>query len=120
VVHPAATDMSDNPFTVVVPPIVVYYPTEGSVVFNNNLAYVSWTLTVPEINLLNAELSTDNGQTFVPISQNINALAGYVYLNISADPSDSCILKLYNVADPTECGLSALFIKAQADHQRPA
>jgi hypothetical protein len=107
--NPAATDVSDGPFTVYVAPIVIWNPEEGQEYYNNSNAYVIWDLTVFDINLLNAELSTDNGQTFVPVEENIIAYWVGKYLNFAAEPSDSCILKLYNTADPTEFGLSGLF-----------
>jgi len=107
--NPAATDVSDGPFTVFVAPIVIWNPEEGQVYYNNSNAYVIWDLNVFDINLLNAELSTDNGQTFEPMAENIIAYSLGKYLNFAAEPSDSCILKLYNTADPTEFGLSGLF-----------
>jgi hypothetical protein len=38
VIHPAATDMSDDPFTVYVPAIVIWSPMEGDVIFNNTVS----------------------------------------------------------------------------------
>jgi hypothetical protein len=109
VIHPAATDVSDEPFTVVVPAIVIWSPMEGDVIFNNTVSSVFWVLNTTGINLLNAELSNDNGQTYTLIGENINAQAGSTYLYFSTTPSDSCIVRLYNVEDPAEYGLSAIF-----------
>jgi hypothetical protein len=109
VIHPAATDVSDEPFTVVIPAIVIWSPMEGDVIFNNTVSSVFWVLNTTGINFLNAELSNDNGQTYTPIGQNINAQAGSTFLYFSTTPSDSCIIRLYNTEDPTEYGLSALF-----------
>jgi len=107
--NPAATDVSDGPFTVFIPPIVIWNPVGGAVYYNNSDVYVMWDLTVFDINLVNAELSVDNGQTFVPVAENIPAYLTGKYLNFTAEPSDSCILKLYNAADPSEIGLSEVF-----------
>jgi hypothetical protein len=109
VIHPAATDMSDDPFTVYIPAIAIWSPMEGDVIFNNTVSSVFWVLNTTGINLLNAELSNDNGQTYSLIGENINAQAGFTYLYFSTTPSDSCIVRLYNVADPAEYGLSAIF-----------
>jgi hypothetical protein len=110
VTNPAATDVSDGPFTVLIPSISIWEPGEGSYVFTNTLAQVSWTVNVTGINLLNAEISIDNGQTFTLVGQNINAQLGSTYLELSDTPSDSCILKLYNAEDPSTFGLSDVFI----------
>ena len=109
VIYPAATDMSDEPFTVVVPPIIIWSPLEGDVIFNNTESSVFWILNISGINFLNAELSNDNGQTYTLIGQNINAQAGYTFLSFSTTPSDSCIIRLSNVDDPSQYGLSATF-----------
>jgi hypothetical protein len=109
VINPAATDMSDEPFTVVIPAIIIWSPAQGDVIFNNTVSSVFWVLNTTGINLLNAELSNDNGQTYTLIGENINAQEGYTFLFFSTTPSDSCIIRLYNVEDPAEYGLSAIF-----------
>jgi hypothetical protein len=109
VIHPAATDISDGPFTIVVPAIVIWSPAPGDVIFNNSTSSVFWILNISGINLLNAELSNDNGQTYTLIGQNINAQTGYTFLDFSTTPSDSCIIRLSNMDDPSEYGLSVVF-----------
>ncbi len=107
--NPLASDVSDAPFTVLIPSISIWEPGAGSYVFANSLAQVYWILNVTGINLLNAEISTDNGQTFELVAQNINAQLSFTYIELSDTPSDSCILKLYNAADPAEFGMSDVF-----------
>jgi hypothetical protein len=107
--QPAATDVSDEPFTVYVPPVVIYAPTPASYVFVHTEVFVNWGTSVEGITLLNAEISVDNGVTYTPVAENINALLYYTYLVLSDTPSDSCILKLYNAEDPSEFGLSDVF-----------
>jgi hypothetical protein len=106
---PAASDISDAPFTVIVPPIIIYAPTPASYVFTDTEVFVNWGTTIEGITLLNAEISLDNGVTYTPVAENINALFFYTYLVLSDTPSDSCILKLYNAEDPSEFGLSDVF-----------
>ncbi len=106
---PAASDISDAPFTVIVPPIIIYEPSPASAIFAEAEVFVNWGTTENGITLLNAEISIDNGVTYTPVAQNINALFYYTYIVLSDTPSDSCILKLYNVDDPTEYGLSQVF-----------
>ncbi len=107
--NPAVNDISDGTFTVSYPPIFINEPYTGSVIFVNNQTYIDWDLYEPGISLLNAEISTDNGLTYSPLAQNINATTGYTYLTLSETPADACILKLYNAEDPSEFGLSGVF-----------
>jgi len=107
--NPSVSDVSDAPFTITVIPIIIYQPATGSIVFVNTPTYVNWYLFETGITLLNAELSTDNGQTFTPLAQNINAQLGYTYLVLSATPAEQVILKLYNAMDPSEFSLSSVF-----------
>ena len=107
--NPAIKDVSDGPFNVSVPPINLYQPGTGSIVFVNTPFYVWWLVNDPDITLLNAEVSVDNGLSFAPLAQNINALSGFTYLVFPESPALSCILKLSNAADPTEFVLSSPF-----------
>jgi hypothetical protein len=107
--NPAVSDISDGTFTVSYPPIFINEPYTGSVIFVNSLTYIDWDIYEPGISLINAEISTDNGLTYSPLAQNINAATGYTYLTLSETPADACILKLYNAEDPSEFGLSGVF-----------
>ncbi len=109
VANPSVSDISDAPFTVYIPPISIWEPSANSAVFANSLSQVYWILNVSGITLLNAELSIDNGQTFTPVAQNINASMSYTYINLSDTPSNECILKLYNAQNPSQYGLSDVF-----------
>ncbi|MBK6966529.1 MAG: T9SS type A sorting domain-containing protein [Bacteroidales bacterium] len=107
--NPEVTDISDAPFSVYVPAIFIWEPSGISAVFANSPAQVYWILYVPGITLLNAEISTDNGQTFTPVAQNLNAQMSYTYIELSDTPADSCVLKLYNAENPSQFGLSQVF-----------
>jgi hypothetical protein len=109
VANSSVSDISDAPFTVYVPDISIWEPSANSAVFANSLSQVYWILNVSGITLLNAEISIDNGQTFTPVAQNINASMSYTYINLSDTPSDECILKLYNAQNPSQYGLSDVF-----------
>ncbi|MHC1776080.1 MAG: T9SS type A sorting domain-containing protein [Lentimicrobium sp.] len=111
--NPSVNDISDAPFTVTVPAINIYQPATGSVVFANTLTYVNWIVYAPGISQLNAEISTDNGLTYIPVAQNLNALMGYTYLVLSDTPAETAILKLYNALDPSEFCLSTPFTISQ-------
>jgi hypothetical protein len=106
---PAASDISDAPFTVYFPPIFIWEPTGNSTVFANSPAQVYWILYAPDITLLNAEISQDNGLTFTPVAQNLNAQMNYTYIELSDIPAEECILKLYNAENPSQFGLSEVF-----------
>jgi hypothetical protein len=107
--NPAVSDISDATFTVSYPPISIYEPSSSSAVFANTLTYVNWTLYQQGITLLNAEISTDNGLTYSPLAQNLNAFLGSTYLVLSETPANACILKLYDAADPSTFSLSQVF-----------
>jgi trimeric autotransporter adhesin len=70
---------------------------------------VNWTIYQQGITLLNAEISTDNGLTYSPLAQNLNAFLGYTYLILSETPANTCILKLYDASDPSTFSLSQVF-----------
>jgi hypothetical protein len=107
--NPPVNDISDAPFTVSFLPFTIWEPFSGSVVFNSTPTYVSWAVYQTGISLLNAEISTDNGLTYTPLAQNINALTGYTFLVLSETPANACILKLYNAEDPSTFDLSEVF-----------
>jgi len=107
--NPAVSDISDATFTVSFPPISIYEPSSNSAVFANTLTYVNWTIYQQGITLLNAEISTDNGLTYSPLAQNLNALLGSTYLILSETPANACILKLYDASDPSTFSLSQVF-----------
>lgn len=107
--NPSVNDISDAPFTVYIPPISIWEPSANSAVFVNTLSQVYWYINVSGITLLNAEISIDNGQTFTPVAQNLNAMASFTYMVLSGSPSDACILKLYNAQNPSQYGLSDVF-----------
>ncbi len=109
VAHQSVSDVSNAPFTVYVPPIFIWEPNANSAIFANSLSQVYWILNVTGITLLNADISVDNGQTFTPLAQNINAQASFTYLNLSDAPAAACILKLYNANNPSQYGLSDVF-----------
>jgi hypothetical protein len=107
--NPEVSDVSDAPFTNFVPSIIILQPYYGMDLFIGELVYVNWMLNANGINLLNVEISIDNGQTFTLIAENINANSNYTYLELSEIPSEACILKLYDAENPTNVGLSDAF-----------
>ncbi|MBK9359156.1 MAG: T9SS type A sorting domain-containing protein [Bacteroidales bacterium] len=107
--NPAVSDISDAPFSITFSPINIYQPATGSFVFANVPTYVNWLVNDPDITLINAEISTDNGLTYVPVAQNINALTGFTYLILSETATETCILRLSNAADPSEFSVSTPF-----------
>ena len=107
--NPEVSDVSDAPFTVYIPAIFIWEPSGNSAVFANSLTQVYWILNISGITLINADISIDNGQTFTPLAQNINAYPTFTYLVLSDTPSDACVLKLYNAENPLQYGLSEVF-----------
>lgn len=101
-------DRSDAPFTVVVPPVIVYYPAGGEQYYNNQQMYFSW-IASQEISAVSFELSSDNGQTWQIIDQNIPASQGYYYWTVNGTPSQNCIIRISNSGDASAFGLSGTF-----------
>lgn len=101
-------DRSDAPFTVVVPPVIVYYPAGGEQYYNNQQMYFSW-MASQEISSVNFELSTDNGQTWQLIDENIDAAMGYYYWTVSGTPSETCLIKISDASDASRFDLSGVF-----------
>ena len=100
-------DESDATFSVVVPPVIVYYPSGGEY-YNGQTTYLNW-LALQEISLLNFELSTDNGQTWTLIAEDIPANQGYYYWTVNGTPSQDCLIRMSNSTDPSQFGLSGQF-----------
>lgn len=100
-------DESDAPFTVVVPPVIVYYPAGGEY-YNGQTTYFSW-LALQEISTLDFELSTDNGQTWTIIEEDVPANQGYYYWTVNGTPSQTCLIRMSDSSDPSQSGLSGLF-----------
>lgn len=101
-------DQSDAPFTINVPPVIVYYPYEGQTMYQNSSQNISW-MSVPGINFINIELSTDNGATWTMVAENEVASNGYYYWTVEGTPSVDCFIRISNASDPSQFGLSARF-----------
>lgn len=100
-------DISDQPFSIYTPPVIVTYPYEGDVFYLNSQTYLSWIAS--GVDSVNIDLSTDGGLTYDPIVQNLSASFGYYQWNISGTPSQSCIIKISDASDPSKFGLSGTF-----------
>lgn len=101
-------DQSDAPFTVSIPPVIVYYPYGGESYYNGSQIYFSW-LTAPEISYLNFDVSSDNGQSWQSIATGIDATLGYYYWTVAATPSESCLIRIADASDPSKFGTSGQF-----------
>lgn len=100
-------DESDEVFTLYVPPVIVYNPYEGQEFYIKDVSYVSWLAT--GVDLLNIELSTDNGSTWIMIDQNIDANNSWYTWNIEGVPSENCLIKVSDASDPATFGLTGKF-----------
>lgn len=101
-------DISDGPFTVYVPPVIVYYPNEGQEFYNGSETTVSWI--ADGIDSLKIELTTDNGQTWSVVEESIDANYWGYYWTVQGTPSQTCQLRLSDATDPSTYGLSGTFI----------
>ena len=104
---PTATDISDAPFTIVVPPFIIYEPIAGSSFYTGQPIKVRWDTT--KVATANIELSLDNGITYETVASNIPGYQLSATINGSATASDSCKLKLVDSNDPSSFTLSQVF-----------
>jgi hypothetical protein len=105
-------DVSDAPFTVFVPPVIVYQPYEGAQIYNKSQAYVSWQAY--DMDSVDIELSTDNGQSWQVVDQGLEANYGYYSWTLNAPASETSQLKISDASDPSRFGLSNVFIILEA------
>jgi hypothetical protein len=103
----AASDQSDNVFTIYVPPVIVYSPYQGAQYYNTSEMYTNWISS--GIDLLKIEISPDNGTTWSTVVENVDASLGYYTFTLNTTPSDNAVLRLSDMSDPSKFGLSQVF-----------
>lgn len=111
--HPSVYDESDNVFTIVTPPFIIYSPQENSRYYTGQPIEASWYSFEPmEVDVA---LSTDGGITFETIETNIySQYYGYSTFNAPAEASANCVLKVSKSSDPSIYTLSSVFQTVQA------
>ncbi len=95
------------PFTVVVPPFIIYEPVAGSAFYTGQPIRVGWDATTPAD--ANIELSLDNGNTFETVASNIPSNIPFAVINGSATASGNCVIKIVDSNDPSSFALSQVF-----------
>lgn len=100
-------DISDASFNIYVPPVIVYYPSQGQEFYNGSETSVSWLAN--DIDSLKIELSTDGGQSWTTVEEAISANTWGYYWTVGGTPSGNCVLKLSDASDPSSFGLSGTF-----------
>ncbi len=101
-------DRSDAPFTVEVPPVIIYYPAGGESYYNGETMYFNW-ITSNEVNAVNFELSTDNGQSWSLIETDVPAAQYYYYWTVSGTPSETSLIRISDANDPSKFAISGMF-----------
>lgn len=98
--------MTDE-FTIYVPPVMVYYPYDGQEFYVNGPLILYWL--VYNVELVNVDLSYDGGENWETILTDMDAeLISYNW-TISGQPSNNCLVKIYDASDPTKFGISGNF-----------
>lgn len=101
-------DESDLPFTVYIPPVVIYEPTASGDYFAGGEMKISWWTN--EIDFVKIELSQDDGQSYTTIAENIPAIQQILYYTIPQTTfAEECIIKISNQNDASEYDLSDVF-----------
>ena len=104
---PTASDLSDAPFTIVVPPFIIYEPIAGSTFYTGQPIRVTWDTTT--LTTVNIELSLDNGNTYETVASNIPSSQLIAMINGPATASDSCKVKIADSNDPSSFAVSQVF-----------
>ena len=105
--YTAATDISDNDFTINSPAFIVYSPYAGSAYYTGQEILLQWT-SYMQTNV-NVEVSTDNGATYQTVLTDIPSYQQYLYIDAPAQSSDYCIFRLSVSDNPELFGLSEVF-----------
>jgi len=101
-------DESDNPFTVYIPPVVIYYPTTNYNYYAGGDLTISWWSY--QIDLVKIELSLDNGLNYTTIAENVNANLNIHYYEIPPTTfAEECVVRISVQNDPTQFDLSEVF-----------
>ncbi|MCW3083969.1 MAG: hypothetical protein JWP12_1335 [Bacteroidetes bacterium] len=104
---PAATDLSNNPFTISQnTAIIVNTPNGGeSWQVGGPAQNITWAAAGTSTNLT-IQYSTDNGATWITITTTANAASGLYVWTIPNTPSSQCLVKIYDAANPCKFDLS--------------
>jgi len=105
--YPQYSDVSDEVFTINSPAYIVYTPYATDAHYTGSEILIQWNASYYENTKV--ELSTDNGLTYQTIAPNVPAGQQYLYFTVPDQPSDSCIIRLSVVGDPTKSGISGTF-----------
>ncbi|MFN4234777.1 MAG: YCF48-related protein [Bacteroidia bacterium] len=94
-------DVSNNTFTIqqAPPSITVSYPNGGQNLSVNNSYYINWNSL--SVNFVNIEYSINNGSTWLPVANNINANNGTYLWTVPNTPSNQCLIKIYDSSNPS-------------------
>lgn len=93
----SVNDVSNAVFSInqPVPSITVTSPNGGEQWAVNSYRYIYWTSTV--VNIVDVYLTTDGGNNYTLVGDNINASQGYLYINVPNTPSTNCMVKIEDV-----------------------
>jgi len=98
---------TDEPFTIYTPPIVIYFLNGGEEYFVGSMVPFYWI--VDGVDLVNIELSRDDGENWEMIAANVDG-DSYAYTwTVSGSPSDECRIKISDASDPTSFDISNQF-----------
>jgi hypothetical protein len=95
---PSVNDESDNNFSIVNPPFALMSPQGGQSYFPTNEVYIQWI--ADNTTALKIEYSTDNGNTWMIIANNVNASMGFYAWLVPNTPSAYCKIKISDQFNP--------------------
>lgn len=102
------SDVSDAPFSIYIAPLNLVYPNSYYTYFAGGNMNIVWYAF--ETETVKIELSTDNGQSYFTIAENLNASqASYYYQIPQTIYADQCIVRISDQNDPQIFDSSEVF-----------
>jgi len=99
--------ITEDPFTIYVPPVIIFYPYDGQEFYINEPANIFWV--VDDVDLVNVELSLDGGENWEMIETNLDADIYSFNWTVTGSPSDNCRIKISDASDPSKFDISGQF-----------
>ncbi len=79
--------------------IALTSPNGGDFCINNKTTIIKWLSN--GVTTINIDYSTDNGNIWNSIATNLSANSGFFTWNVSATPSNQCLLKIFDAGNPS-------------------
>jgi len=97
-------DVSDAVFSIILPDFVLLQPNGGNTFYEQQQTNIQWQATGSQYLLI--ELSIDNGATWQPVADSVNAATGNFSWTVPNAPSTQCRIKITDMDMPAKTDMS--------------